>query len=97
MQGQCIGLRKYKTKRRSDWCMVFFYVVQEIWRTQAAQTFEETTEDSADIVKGQHLMISDDIWYFTNVRHESETSYSFRQKRVFELISGYLRKKLLMN
>lgn len=91
MQWQCIGMPKDET----DWW--FFCVVQEIWRTQAAQTFGETTEDGADIVKGQHLMISDYIWYLTNVRHGSETSYSFRQKRVSELISGYLRKKLLMN
>lgn len=69
MQWQCIGMPKDETKRRNDW---FFCVVQEIWRTQAAQTFGETTEDGADIVKGQHLMISDDIWYLTNVSHGSE-------------------------
>lgn len=71
----------------------FFCVVQEIWRTQAAQTFGETTEDSADFVNGQHLIISDDIWYLTDVGHGSDMWYTFRQKTIFELGSGYLRGK----
>lgn len=64
--------------KKTKWLVVFFCVVQEIWRTQAAQTFGETTEDGADIVKGQHLMIADDIWYLTNVSHMSEMGKNFR-------------------
>lgn len=89
MQGQCIDLRKDKPKRRSDWCMGFLCCAgnmkntgsSDVWRNDRGQCrfCQRTTFD--------------DIWYLTDVGHGSDMWYTFRQKTIFELGSGYLRGK----